>query len=343
MALLFIDSFDHYQTADMQAKWSSVFAGGIEIIAGGGRCGSQALQLGGIASLVKGIPFASDSGTWGFAFRPDVQLNDGVTFARVMGMTGEHMRIARNIDGSISLYRFDGVVGGELKATSAPDLLRMGQYYYIEWGFTLDNAAGTAIIKINGATVITFNGQTRGFFGGGPTGIGFQCSGNTIWSFDDLYVLDNLGSPPWNTFLGDCKVEYLRPDGPGFTQEWDLVGGATHWQAVDDNVTPDGDATYIKTTVQGLQDLQTYGGTGLPSGSIFGLQVNLYARKTDSGARSIAPLIRIGGVTAVGQNFQPSFPDYIYQIQVFPLNPVTGLAWAIADVNAAEVGVLVTV
>jgi hypothetical protein len=341
--LLFIDSFDHYQTADMQGKWTSVFAGGIEIVPGAGRCGSQALRLGGIASLVKGIPFGSDSGVFGFAFRPDVQLNEGVTVARIIGLGGEHMRIARNIDGSISLFRFDGVVGGDLRATSAPDLVRMGQYYYLEWAFTLDNAAGSVVIRINGAPIITYAGPTRGYFGGPPTSVGFQCAGNTIWTFDDMYVLDNLGSAPWNTFLGDVKVEYLRPDGPGFNQEWNLIGAATHWQAVDDNVTPDEDATYIFTTVQGLQDLQTYQGTGLPSGSIFGLQASLLARKTDSGPRSIAPIIRFDGTTAVGANYQPSFPDYIYQIQLFQTNPVTGLPWTIADVNAAQVGVLVTV
>ena len=42
-------------------------------------------------------------------------------------------------------------------------------------------------------------------------------------------------------------------------------------------------------------------------------------------------------------NQAPSFGSYRYLIQIYSLNPGTGAAWTIGDVNAIEVGIAVTV
>lgn len=343
MALLFIDSFDHYQTADLLAKWTTVTGGGAAVIPGGGRCGSQALQIGGVASILKGITFGSTTGVFGFAWRADVQINNEIALAWIAGPTGDHLYLRRRLDGSLVISRNNGVAGGQELGVSAVDIIRLAAYYYIEFGFKIDGA-GTVEIRVNGSAVLTFAGNTVGLNAGTtPSAVGFLGSGNTTWTFDDVYVVDSIGAAPWNTFLGDVRCEYLRPDGAGAEQLWDVIGAASHWQAVDDSATPDGDTSYIFTASQGLTDVETYQGTGLPSGSIYGVQVNLYARKTDSGARSIAPVVRHAGVDHIGTNQQPSFASYIYGIQLYMLNPGTGLAWTIADVNALEVGVTVTI
>lgn len=347
MALLFVDSFDHYQTAQLTSKWTTVGIGAA-ITPAVGRCGSQALQMGGSGNghIEKGIPFAASTGILGFAYNTPLMATNGTGicwFASALG-SATQIFLTRQLDGSLAVFRSEA--SPVLLGTSAPDIIRNSIYYYIEIKTLIDGAVGTVEVRVNGVAVLTLAGVNTNASLTGTTllsAIGFFTAGNYIGYIDDLYVLDTAGGTPWNTFLGDSRVEYLRPDGAGATQAWDLIGAATHWQAVDDGATPDGDTSYIHTATLGLTDTETYLPTGLPSGTIFGLQVNLYARKTDSGPRSIAPVLRHAGADYVGSNQAPSFGTYNYLIQLYSLNPGTGVAWTIADVNAIEAGVKVTV
>jgi hypothetical protein len=350
MALLFIDSFDHYQTAELPAKWTSGFVSflGVAIVPGAGRCGSQALQVTsiGLGGVEKGVPFAGVTGILGFAYQSVIQLFNETTICHfaASGGAGVQIYLTRQVDGSLSAWRNE-VVPVNL-GTTAPDLIRQGIYYFIEVKVKIDGAVGTVEIRINGATVLLLsNVNTQSSLASGTplSAIGITGRPSYTANIDDLYVADDAGGAPWNTFLGDVRVEYLRPDGAGAHQEWDLIGAASHWQAVDDGAIPDDDTSYIHTATIGLTDTETYLPTGLPAGTIFGLQVNLYARKTDSGPRSIAPVIRHAGVDHVGVGQQPSFSTYRYLIQIYMLNPGTAAAWTIADVNAVEAGVTVTV
>ncbi len=346
MALLFIDSFDHYQTAQLSAKWTTTTGGlGSGIVAGAGRCSSQALSVGGsgLGVCEKGIPFPANVGILGFAGRIAIQLAaaQGIAYFGSSFGTGVQAYLTRQTDGSLAI-----MVDNVVLATSAPDLVRDNVWYYIEWKFTCHASAGASVVRVNGATVINLTGANTHSVnvpGTTLTAVGFPSGGNYNLFVDDLYVSDDTGGSPWNDFLGDVRVEYLRPDGPGAHQDWDLIGAPTHWQAVDDAASPDDDLSYIHTATAGLIDTETYQPTGLPSGSVFAVQVNLYARKTDSGARSIAPVLRTAGVDHLGVNQQPSFGGYRYLIQLFMLNPGTGVAWTIGDVNSLEVGIDITV
>jgi hypothetical protein len=345
MALLFLDSFDHYQTAQILAKWTNAGAAGPGgIVPGQGRCNTQAIQLGANAFVTKGLTFGSTTGIFGFAFKPTTQVFNESNFAFVLAPTGSglQLNLVRHLDGSIAIVRTDA--SPVVLATSAPDTVKLGSYYYLEWKVTIDNVAGAVDLHVNGVSVCSagpVDTQSDLTLSNVLSGVALFGGASFLAYFDDVYVVDSTGPAPWNTFLGDTRVEYLRPDGPGAHQDWDVVGAATHWQAVDDNATPDGDTSYIHTATVALTDTETYQSTGLPSGAIFGLQVNLYARKTDSGLRQIAPVIRHAGADHTGVSVQPSFASYTYLIQTYATNPGTGVSWTIADVNAVEAGVTV--
>jgi hypothetical protein len=168
--------------------------------------------------------------------------------------------------------------------------------------------------------------------------IAFHCAAEEGWRLDDLYVLDDTGEAPCNTFLGDVKIEYLRPRAAGASQAWTPVGVAEHWRAVDDNATPDGDGTYVESVTPGQTDTNLYQPTGLPAGSIFGAQLSLLARKAAIGPRVIAPVVN----AIVGPpHVHLSADSYVYHSTIYEKNPTTGAAWTIADVNAAQFGVTV--
>ena len=350
MALRYIDSFDHYQTAQLTAKWSTVVfnAPAPTIEPGLGRCGTQALlmALSAVASVTKGAAFSGATAVFGFAIKYTSFSGVGTDtrFFIIGSAFGSHLAISRANDGTVFVERTDGV--GVLLGQSIPDVLRLGEWYYMEVKATIDNAAGAVEVRLNGVAVITVAGvDTQSVAGAvaAVTSLSFESTGACAYLIDDLYALDSTGPAPNNDFLGDVRVEYLQPTGPGAHQDWSLIGALSHWEAVDDGATPDDDTTYIHTATIGQVDTEEYENTGLPSGLIFGLQIGIYARKTDSGFREVAPVIRHAGTDYLGANQAPSMASYNYLIQVFETDPGTGLAWTIADVNADEYGVQLTV
>lgn len=346
MALLFFDSFDHYQTAQVTAKWTTITATpGPSIVAGVGRCGSQALRpaTNFFQDLIKGIPFGSTTITVGLAVNYFISLFGPIELVRVEDGVTWHLLLSRGNDGTLYIVRND--VPPVVLGFTVPDVIRMNSYYYIELQTHTDVAAGTVIVRVNGVTVLNLAGlNTKGLgtLSAFSTAIRIAGASNYGVYIDDLYALDSTGPAPNNTLLGDVHAEYLQPQAPGFHQDWGVVGVPTHWQAVSDGASPDDDATYIFTTTVGAIDTEIYASTGLPSGSIFGVQLGLYARKTDAGVRLVAPVIRHAGADHVGANQAPSATSYHYLIQLYETNPGTGVAWTIADVNGDEYGIELT-
>jgi hypothetical protein len=352
MALLYIDSFDHYDKPHLLSKWTGAIST-YEIAVGKGRCGSNALYMLNSCDVVKGVPFGSATGTVGVAYQIDgTRSLTGldIEFLRFGNASSYHVYFTRHSDGSISGRRDHAAAGDPILAQTPPDVVRMDRWYFLECQVTIGGVGvGAVTIRVNNVTVAAATGVDtigRDATGGVTTPelrrIIFDCASNQAYWADDLYILDSTGPAPQNTFLGDCRVEYLRPNGNGAAQGWGVVGASSHWVAVDDGAVPDDDATYLSTVTAGATDTEQYTNTNLPAGPIFGAQVGLHARKTDSGPRQLAPVIRHGGVEYVGNSQGPSANEYHYLLQVYPTNPGTGLPWTISDVNNAEFGVKVT-
>ena len=347
MALRFIDSFDHYDTAHILRKWTDgVLLTAIVINPTGGRCGTQALSVGSTfgVTVIKGVAFSTNTVVIGFALKmTDTPAFPTTTpFLFIGGPTENHLSLNWNPDGSLSVFRPDPLP--VLLGTTAPGLIQNTVYEYVEIKAFIDNV-GTVEIRLNGGLVPVLNvvGVDTRRGDATVTRFSFQPAANFRFLIDDLYALDNSGGAPNNDFLGDSRVEYLQPTAPGANQAWAVVGAPTHWQAVNDGASPDDDTTYITSTTPGATDTEEYSNTGLPAGgTIFGLQVGLYARKTDSGLREVAPIVRHAGVDFAGTSQSPGFPDYTYLLQLYETNPGTAAPWTIADVNNAEYGIRVT-
>jgi hypothetical protein len=342
MALLFIDSFDHYDGDHVHCKYTSgFFYGGI--VVGKGRCGTNCMGLGLFTAMNKGLVFGSATGTIGFAF---YIVKDRTAFSispvYLNGIGGTHCVVTYHFgDGSLEVYRETNNAWVSLGRT-APDLIRMDTWYYLELQYFVHASAGSMSLRINNVEHLTFTGKTVGSAGGVDYGadlrsVTWRCPSNCEWYMDDLYILDSTGPAPWNTFLGDVRVEYLRPRAAGTYQEWTPVGAASHWQAVDDLYTPDDDATYVSANAPDLRDTNLYRPTGLPSGPVYGAQLSLLVRKTEAGPRILAPMMN----GAVGPSYAPSEVSYTYLHQPYGPNPATGTQWTIAEINAIDAGVKV--
>src|SRR5262249_39117493 len=116
---------------------------------------------------------------------------------------------------------------------------------------------------------------------------------------------------------------------------WTPNGAANNWDCVDDTATDD-DSTYISDSTVGHID--TYATADVDAGAtVYGVQVNLYARKDDAATRQIAPVIRQAGTNYVG-NTATLGSTYSFYSQLYDQDP-TAAAWTAATFNGDEFGV----
>jgi hypothetical protein len=335
MALLFMDSFDHYALTNLQEKynWRN---GNVTIATGAGRNGTSALRCNDYYAdfLIKGVPATSNTFTIGFAFKP---TSWNWTFVN-LGEAGTHhigLRVENN--GMLAVHRIGGANweygGGTMLCQSLAGLIQLNLWYHIQLKIVVADApSGTVDLRLNQVMVASNPGvDTRS----GGTGIINTFYLGCYAYYDDLWVCDGAGPAPWNSFLGDCRVDALFPTANGTTVGWAASTG-TNWECVDDPL-PNSDTDFNSAVSAGPVDTFVTQNSPVPGSVIYGVQQCLHTRKTDAGAASIAPVVRVGGVDYVGANYEPS-TLYSTITQVRAANPQTGAQWTESEFNGAEFG-----
>lgn len=335
MALRFMDSFDHYATADLPSKYQQ--QAGSPSINATGRF-SNALVCGDVDRIVRTI---DSQATWivgAAVYMPNITHNSARLFTLIDSATG-HLDVRWASDNSITVTRNGTVLG-----TSS--VLSHDTWYYFEFKGTIADAGGVAVLRINGVTEVNFSGDTRNAANASADRIQIgNATAGVLGSglrFDDLYICDGTGSAPTNDFLGDCRVQSRLPNGNGNSSQFDGSDGNTtdNYLLVDD-ATQDGDTTYVQSPDVGDKDTYAYEDLTPTSGTVYGVQALPYARKTDAGARSICSVARLSGTETDSSNKALS-TSYLYYPDIREAKPGGG-SWSISDVNNAEFGQKVTV
>jgi hypothetical protein len=345
MALLFIDSFDHYATADLAAKWTVGAGAGLGtntvLAAAGGRRSSGGLQSSAASGLsvqpLVSKTLAPGDATLiaGFAYKPGVVAADYPLFT-VGDNTAYHCGVYGTATGALNVRRGPNYTGTVLGTTSAA--LPTGSFTYIEIKITISDTVGVVIIRFNGTTVLSLSSvDTKDAPLLGWTQVGWHTlhNGGTAQYLDDVYVLDGTGAAPGNAFLGDVRVDARVPTGAGATTAWTPSAGA-NYTCVDD-AAPNGDTDYVSTTTVGATDTYALQDVAVPGATIYGVQHCLNLKKLDAGACSVAPVIRVSGTDYPGADLAPT-TSYAYGLQIAAVNPGTGAAWTESGFNAAEFG-----
>lgn len=337
MALLFCESFDHYASPSLKG-WSGSVWDAIE--AGQGRFGTYcarekygsfaadvSLSLGfNRATLIVGFAYKQEG--FGYAKFPMRFFEGGTLHGQLFIDTAGNANLAHG-NGSILASYFPGLVANT--------------YYYWEIKYTPHDTAGAYEVRLNGNTIMSAtNVDTRNGGTGVLNAIGMNHQVNDIQRgrWDDIYICDTLGGVN-DDFLGDVRVEVILPSGNGNYSE--LVGqdadSVNNYLQVDE-VQPDGDTTYVESPIVGAKDTYTYGNPATSSGTVYGVQILPYAKKTDAGVRSIASMARLSGVDEDGPT-KTLNTDYAYLSDIREEKPGGG-SWTITDVQDAEFGVKVT-
>ena len=369
MALLFMDSFDHYATADITEKWTLITSGGnghSPVIGAYGRNGTQGIRYDEVianlthyawstgvtlapADNVCIVGMAVNYSAASFAdIRVGTSSDEGYTASNYLVKCMNNndllwfMRV--NVDGTISVLR-DLVTAVVLGTTSVA--LQEGVFAYVEVKVTVHGSAGTVDVRINGASAMTgLTGQnTRGQ--GSTDGwthlrIG-QLTGYNVraWmDMDDFVVMDGSGARN-NDFIGDVTISALLPTGDGNSHAWLLSTGTpdtgVDYQCVDDAV-PNDDTDYVSTST--LTAKSTYAMQDCAAGAdIRAVQVLASVRKGAEGPGQVKLVTRSNSTDYDGTAQGIGGTSYSYLRQVLETDPATSAAWLEAAWNAVEIGV----
>lgn len=349
MALLFIDGFDHYDPQALDdfgqpwlARGKAAYLSPQATRVPGRRPSSFALRLpeGSGGGYVKNLDATKTSLIVGASIRVVAYENTDVE-PLLLGVRDANAQVTHLVkigeDGRLKLYRWQ--YGNEdLISTSVTTAPARG-WHYVELQVTQGSGNGVLSVRVNGVLAIQMSAQDT-IQGGGQLLTAFlgaipgQSCPLTL-DVDDFYIADTSGTIN-NTFLGDVRVDALKPQADGSLNQWTVTpSGTAAWEAVSD----EDEATNISAPNIGLR--QSFDVEPLPvmaTPAIFGVQLTLLARKTDAGLGKVKGLVVSGAQTAVS-------PDVILQEQqawqcaLFERNPNGNVQWTEAAFNAAEFGV----
>lgn len=353
MALLFMDSFQHYATADLLTKWNSTGSsngGSVAIVPTGGRRGTGSFRYlvpnfgGGYVS--KAFP-AAQTVILGVAFNANWTPSDYCPMIAFRDGSTPQVTMRLNNSGTLTFTRWwsNQTVLGTTPA------IPLGAFTYIEIKVKIHDTTGTLEVRFNGnpTPVLNLTGlNTRassnnlvdslylGASEGNSNGSGVA---SRYTDFADLYLLNDSGGTPWNNFLGDVRTDTRKVIAAGASSGWTTgpTPGGTNYQMVDD-ATPNADTDYIET-LAGATDLYEVEDAPVAGGTIYGIQMCWSMKKTDAGSCIVAPVVRQGTTPLAGPTQNPG-TEYVYHTQIHATNPHTGLAWAESDFNANQYGLV---
>ena len=249
-------------------------------------------------------------------------------------MDGGVVQVALTILPSMRLAVMRGGGGpdeGETEIARSSFALHAGVYYYIEFKCLVSNSAGTFEVKIDGASQLTGSGDTQVSSAQYINGVRFGYRAFFPWAnqgrriqYDDIYIANTEGST-YNDFIGDVRVEGIRPTGDRPTLQWSASSGTVHYDMIDD-LTPD-TTNYVTSDTVGNVDLFSVENLDTPSANILAIAPNVYARKANAGVARVAAVVNRTGTTEVGQdNYLTQEYRYHYD-DIWTTNPIDGLAW----------------
>jgi hypothetical protein len=375
--LLFMDGVGHYDSSGIGAKYSTVdVANCTWTVTTEGRFGNclKRAATGSSTAFVGHLvvaPLTTRLAPWspptggvcGFAIRVDnlARTNyaltagyDNTDFFSVREGAGFHVSAALNKDGTFTLIRNETGVGGSLVVLAqSSEGLTSNAWAYVEFRWTIDIAAGTFDIRVNGVPVLTYTGRTRsnnvlhsnlGVWNAVHLlGAASEPSPFAVMRMCDLYLADLASADPDDVsdFLGDGVIQTILPNGAGASSLWSPSSGA-NWECVDDRPAPDGDGTTISATATATKD--TYPFEDIPPVSVVkGIHVNILARKEEEGSAVLAPVVRQSGTDYLGTPQGVAGITYDrYLTQAWDLNPATNEKFTAAEVNGGEFGVVKT-
>jgi hypothetical protein len=344
MAIIFMDSFDHYPQSLILHKYDYTINGNTYVgpVDGIGRYGSAGLRwhVSNATSQLNKYFSPTKTLIMGWAAKPVSGTTAGDQFISFLDGGTVHVSVR------MSSNNYQVTRAGTTLGTGTFSVVP-GSWHYFEIKVTIDNTNGGIHMKINGVDDLRL-----GVYASTPTALdtqngasaqvsnwqlGLNTGSNIQWYFDDFYLCDTTA--PNDDFLGDTRIEYLVPTGAGNRTMFTPSTGS-NWQTVDE-LSPS-DTDYNSASSPGDMDL--FGMSNLAgNGLVRGVQTISQAKKDDAGFRKTVPVFYkasgLGDTARFYKGSQDTVSDtFTNRLQRFNTSPDTGVAWTVDEVNAIQYG-----
>lgn len=336
MALLWIEGFEQYAVAtDVQRAVPGGDATFPDIATGRDDRGNALdLDISGANYKMPITTGVNSTFTVGFAFRFNSTSQQDIV--GIIQGDAYSCYLQKSSGGEITLER-----GFTEVDTSTGLGLQVDTWYYIEWEIFVHNTLGTYEVKVDGVSVMSGtntdtnnNSTSRPAIPTGMYLIGTSSASEHL--YDDVYLIDDTGLTN-NSFLGDCYVETLFPNGDGTTNDFTPLSGLTNYEMVDDGGTPDNGTTYVSSSTVNHIDLYTFEDLVEEVTSIYGVKAGAMNAVAQPGPRQVRLLTRTGGTNYEGDAY-PCSASYSHSWHLWENNPNTAAAWTESNFNSAEFG-----
>ena len=329
MALIFMDSFAHYNIGQMNRKW--LFNGGSRLTAGNN--GGIALAMGSNAEIGVSLPYRNYA-VVGFRIKFDNASAGSRLYSAIGigGSRGGRIYISLYIlpDGKLAVYAGDASL---LLGDTGDFKVHAETWYYFELKYTtfstIDINTGLQMVGVTNPT-LRIDGTTRITGGSGSVDVDEHFWITPAGSFDihqfdsnattsegmliqDLYIFDNTGGVNID-FAGDSRMGCIYPRAD-ISTDWTPSTGSSHFNLVNEHICDD-DITYISSDTAGNHDEYNFDLVTIV-GEIVAAQFLICARKDDEGSRSLK-----GTMDNVAFTVEEFINDsYVYYRKPFDLNP----------------------
>ena len=286
------------------------------------------------AAYMKFPPITNDKiAIVGFAFYVTAGFgSNSDRLAQLYGTSMDGVHVLLDVSGNL-IARAVGF--GTQEETSMP--VNINQWYYIEMKGRIDDTNGYAHVRVNEQVLLDYTGYLH--YSGSTTISNLYLRGYSYnrGRIDDVYVADNQGSDV-NDYLGDIRIDAVRPNGAGNYAQLTPSAGA-NYECVDEVLYDDSD--YVEGVDSADKDSYTYGSvpTDLDDAGIIALQIKNNAKRTATADNiKIDPFIRTGS-TDYSQTVQNLSDDFAMVDGDIILNdPDDSNPWTQAKINACEFG-----
>lgn len=284
--------------------------------------------------------------TFGFAFKRtviEVTYSQTFDFAALDTAATPQFGIKVTTGGVINVVRIYDSSNHTIIGNSVANTIRLGVWHYIEIEAKLHVSAGeihvyvdgnpTAAVSLTGVKTTSDN-ATTGTIRFINAGAMRDHSDTDNSYFDDMYVLDAMAR------LGPRKIETLRVNGNGSTQNFVCSTGTDHGALVDEVLVDTTDYVYSSTAGNidefAMQDVPTTPYT------IDEVNVVGWASKDDASPRALNLGINSGGTMAYGADHYLG-TNYAKFHEPYATNPDGSIAWTKTAVDALLTRVKVAV
>jgi hypothetical protein len=265
-----------------------------------------------------------------FYFRADtLPSSNNEEIAAILSSTAYKLTLRITSAGKLQVYnRSHSQMGSDGSTT-----LSTGTWYRID--IDCDTGASAAYeVRINGVVEFSGTGDLHTVVNDRiALGKVTNRNGNTVDFFYDDVAIDDTGYPPVGA------VAMLVPDGDGTYTTWTVgAGGGDDWTNVDE-VTYDGDTTYLLSTTS-VGDASTVtlesSASKSISGTIDGVKALVIVKRNTSNSK-IQARIRSGSTDSDTANITIG-STYSAIGYILETDPDTAAAWTVGGINGVEIG-----